>query len=68
MSQEQSTMHTEDIELDETGAEAVIGGANAHKSSMTMAQAVKAGYKPIACVVGGDTLMKNKAGREILIK
>ena len=66
MSQDQSTMHTEDIDLDETGAESVIGGASAHKH-MTVAQAEKAGYTEIGCEKGGGTLMKNmKTGKEIV--
>ena len=56
-------MHSEDIELDEGGAEAVIGGAAKH---MTMEQAVKAGYHEVACGQHG-TVMKNAKGNEIVV-
>ncbi len=63
MSEVKSAMHSEDIELDDDGAEAVIGGAAKH---MTMAQAVKAGYSEVACEPHG-TLMRNKKGQEIVV-
>jgi hypothetical protein len=65
MSERHSTMHTEDIELDEPGAEAVVGGfAVKH---MTPEQAFKQGYEAIAVMRNG-TLMKNmKTGREIIV-
>jgi hypothetical protein len=72
----ESRTRTEDIELDESAAESVIGGAGTyksssagiHKSDMTMSQAIKAGYRPITGEHDGVTLMKNsKTGREILI-
>jgi hypothetical protein len=70
-------MHTEDLELDESGAESVIGGAGTyqsdgggiHKSAMTMSQAIRSGYQPIACDRNGMTLMQNmKNGKEILVR
>jgi hypothetical protein len=64
MSDVSSAMHSEDIELDEGGAEAVIGGA---AKPMTLEQALKAGYTEIACKPHG-TLMKNmKTGKEMTI-
>ena len=65
MDKGRSTMHTEDIELDETGAEAVIGGvATKH---ITLEQAFKEGYETIA-VMPHATLMKNlKTGKEIVV-
>ena len=65
MSEGQSTMHTEDIELDEGGAEAVVGGVAV--KHITMAQAVKQGYESVVCMKQG-TLMKNlKTGKEIIV-
>ncbi len=65
MSEGQSTMHTEDIELDESGAEAVVGGVAV--KHITMHQALAEGYKALACVKQG-TLMKNtKTGKEIIV-
>ena len=63
MSDVSSAMHSEDIELDEGGADAVIGGAAKH---MTMEQAVKAGYREVACGQHG-TVMQNAKGTEIVI-
>ena len=40
---EPESMHTEDIELDETAAEAVIGGVAV--KHITMARALKEGYE-----------------------
>jgi hypothetical protein len=77
MSEAESTMHTEDIDLDESGAESVIGGAgiykgdgaSIHRSHLTMSQAVKADYQPIACERDGITLMRNiRTGKEILVR
>jgi hypothetical protein len=75
MSEDKSTMHPEDIDLDESGAASVIGGASVykndgagiHKSHMTMSQAVKAGYQPIACERDGTVMKNMKTGKEILI-
>jgi hypothetical protein len=65
MSEGQSTMHTEDIELDESGAEAVVGGIAV--KHITMEQAFKQGYESVACMKQG-TLMKNlKTGKEIIV-
>ena len=62
---EPESMHAEDIELDETAAEAVIGGVAV--KHITMARALKEGYKQIACTRTG-TLMKNeKTGKEIIV-
>ena len=65
MNKDWSTMHTEDIELDETGADAVVGGvATEH---ITLEQAFKQGYETIA-VMPDATLMKNmKTGKEIVV-
>ena len=65
MNERRSTLHTEDIELDERGAEAVIGGvATRH---ITAEQAFKEGYEAIA-VMPHATLMKNmKTGKEIVV-
>ncbi len=67
MSKDQSTVQPEDIELDEVGAESVVGGAGAHakKHVMSIAEAEKAGYKEVACERGG-VLMKNSAGHTIV--
>ena len=46
MSERQSPMHTEDIELDEPGAEAVVGGVAV--KHITPEQAFKQGYEAIA--------------------
>jgi hypothetical protein len=56
-------MHSEDLELDDAGAEAVLGGA---MRQMTMEQALKAGYHEIACGQHG-TLMRNRKGEECLV-
>jgi len=56
-------MHSEDIELDVDGAEAVIGGAG---KPMTMEQAVKDGYAEVACGEHG-TVMRNAKGKEIVV-
>lgn len=65
MSEHQPAMHTEDIELDEAAAEAVVGGyAVKH---ITPEQAFKQGYEAIAVMRNG-TLMKNyKTGKEIIV-
>lgn len=77
MSEPPAPVHTEDLELDESGAASVIGGAGTyksdgggmHKSRMTMSQAIRSGYEPIACDRNGMTLMKNmKTGKEILVR
>ena len=65
MSEHRSTMHTEDIELDEAGAEAVVGGVAV--KHITPEQAFKQGYEAIAVMRHG-TLMKNyKTGKEIIV-
>ena len=65
MNEGQSTMHTEDIELDETGAEAVTGGVAV--KHITAEQAFKEGYETIA-VMPHAMLMKNlKTGKEIVV-
>jgi hypothetical protein len=77
MSEGEATMQPQDIELDAKSAESVVGGAGTyqsssagiHKSDMTMAQAIKAGYRPITGEHDGVTLMKSaKTGREILVR
>ena len=77
MSERRSRMHSEDLELEESGAESVIGGAGTYKSHgggidtshMTMSQAIRAGYQPITCERNGVTLMRNmRTGREILVQ
>ncbi len=64
MSDVSSAMHSEDIELDEGGAEAVVGGAAKH---MTLEQALKAGYTEIACKPHGTLLKNMKTGKEITV-
>jgi hypothetical protein len=65
MNKGQSTMHTEDIELDETGAEAVIGGfATKH---ITVEQAFKQGYETIAVMPHGFLMKNMKTGKEIIV-
>jgi hypothetical protein len=66
MSEVQSNLHSEDIELDEAGADAVLGGSVPVKH-ISEAQAVKEGYVEVACASNG-TLMKNmKTGKEIIV-
>ena len=65
MSERQPPMHTEDIELDEAAAEAVVGGVAV--KHITPEQAFKQGYEAIAVMRNG-TLMKNyKTGKEIIV-
>ena len=65
MSEVQSNLHSEDIELDSAGADAVLGGVTV--KHITEQQALKEGYQAVACAANG-TLMKNmKTGKEILV-
>ena len=65
MSERESPMHSEDIELDERGAEGVLGGVAVRH--ITPEQAFKQGYEAIAVMRNG-TLMKNyKTGKEIIV-
>ena len=64
MSEGKSALHTEDIELDETTAEAVVGGVAVRH--MTLEQALKQGCVEIECMRNGS-LMKDKKGNEFLI-
>jgi hypothetical protein len=65
VNEERSTLHTEDIELDEPAAEAVTGGVAVKHISAE--QAFKEGYEAIA-VMPHATLMKNmKTGKEIVV-
>ena len=65
MSERQSPMHTEDIQLDEPAAEAVVGGVAV--KHLTREQAFKQGYEAIAVMRNG-TLVKNyKTGKEIIV-
>ena len=65
MNKGESTMHSEDIELDEMGAETVTGGVAV--KHITAEQAFKEGYEAIA-VMPHATLMKNmKTGKEIVV-
>ena len=65
MSNDQQTMHTEDIELEEPDAQAVVGGVAV--KHITPEQAFKQGYEAIAVMRNG-TLMKNyKTGKEIIV-
>jgi len=65
MSERQSTMHTDDIDLDERDAEAVVGGVAVRH--LTPEQAFKQGYEAIGVLRTG-TLMKNmKTGKEIIV-
>ena len=69
MSDDQSAVQTEDIDLDEAGAESVVGGASRHhhKPTMTVAQAEKAGYTAVECERDG-MLMRNAAGKEFVAR
>ncbi|MGH2850041.1 MAG: hypothetical protein ACRDLP_05435 [Solirubrobacteraceae bacterium] len=64
MSEGKSVMHTEDIELDETTAESVVGGVAVRH--ITLQQALKQGCVELSCVRDG-TLMRDKKGHEFLI-
>jgi hypothetical protein len=59
------SMHTEDIELDETAAEAVIGGVAV--KHITMARALKEGYEQVACTRKGTLMRSQKTGKEIIV-
>ena len=65
MSDSKSAMHTEDIELDETTAESVVGGY-AVRHNITLEQALKQGCVEIECMRNGS-LMRDKKGHEFLI-
>jgi hypothetical protein len=67
MSQEQSTTQTEDIELDEAGAESVIGGAG-KKHMMTIEQAEKLGYKPVTCEAEGMVMENPTNGKKLFAR
>ena len=62
---EPESMHTEDIELDETAAEAVIGGVAV--KHITVAQAMKEGYEQVACIRNGTLMRNEKTGKEIIV-
>jgi hypothetical protein len=62
---ELESIHTEDIELDETGAEAVIGGVAV--KHITMDRALKEGYESIACARNGTLMRNRKTGKEIIV-
>ena len=64
MSEGKSAMHTEDIELDETTAESVVGGYAIR--NITLEQALKQGCVEIECMRNGS-LMRDKKGHEFLI-
>ncbi|HEX4034407.1 MAG TPA: hypothetical protein VHX66_08195 [Solirubrobacteraceae bacterium] len=64
MSEVQSDLHSEDIELDEAGADAVLGGIAV--KNISEEQAVKEGYHAVACAENG-TVMRNKKGAEIIV-
>jgi hypothetical protein len=59
------SMHTEDIELDENAAEAVIGGVAV--KHITMARALKEGYEAVACTKRGTLMRNEKTGKEIIV-
>jgi hypothetical protein len=65
MGEDQPTMHTEDVELDEADAEAVVGGIAV--KHMTMEQAFKEGYEQIASMRNGALMKNMKTGREIIV-
>lgn len=67
MSQEQSTTQTEDIELDEAGAESVVGGAG-KKHLMTIEQAEKLGYRPLTCEAEGMLMENPKTGKKLFAR
>ncbi len=62
---EPESIHTEDIELDETGAEAVIGGVAV--KHITMERALKEGYESISCARKGTLMRNKKTGKEIIV-
>ena len=64
MSDRESVMHSEDIELDETTAESVVGGYAVRH--ITLEQALKQGCVEIECMRNGS-LMRDKTGHEFLI-
>ena len=64
MSEGQSAMHSEDIELDEAAAEAVVGGVAVRH--ITLEQALKQGCVEVECMRNGS-LMRDKKGHEFLI-
>ena len=64
MSEGQSAMHTEDIELDETAAEAVVGGVAVRH--ITLEQALKQGCVEIECMRHGSLMKDMKTGKQFL--
>jgi hypothetical protein len=70
MSKEPSTVHTEDIELDDSGAESIVGGAGSRPqlSHMSITEAEAAGYVPLTCEREGMLMKNKKTGREIFAR
>jgi len=62
---ESPSMHTEDIELDETDAEAVVGGIAVKHISLE--RALKEGYEEVGCMKQGTLLRNKKTGKEIIV-
>lgn len=62
---EPESIHSEDIDLDESGAEAVIGGIAV--KHITVERALKEGYEEVACTRKGTLMRSVKTGKEILI-
>jgi hypothetical protein len=65
MGEDQPTMHTEDVELDPTDAEAVVGGIAV--KHITMERAIKEGYEQIASMRNGALMKNMKTGKEIIV-
>lgn len=70
MSNEQSTVRAEDIDLDESGAESVVGGAGPRPklSQMTITEAEAAGYEPLTCEREGMLMKNRKTGKQIFAR
>jgi hypothetical protein len=70
MSSDQSTIRAEDIELDESGAESVVGGAGPGPklSRMTITEAEAAGYEPLTCEREGMLMKNKKTGKLIFAR
>jgi hypothetical protein len=62
---EAESIHTEDIELDQSSADAVIGGIAVKHISVE--RALKEGYESMACTRQGTLMRNRKTGKEILI-
>jgi hypothetical protein len=66
MSEVQSNLHSEDIELDEAGADAVLGGSIPVKH-ISEEQAFKEGYVAVGCAENGTVMRNKKTGADIIV-